>query len=178
MAKLDSFLAYKAGVLAQRRLDFTAAPEKALVRLTASSYCAGTTGVRPTKMGEYTVISDSAPGLAGNSLGPTSPEMVLGALASCLVHTYLLQATLLNIPLDTVTVEIHGALDMTGVVGLPIDGSILMQDMSYTPIIESPAPAAQIAALHDAVEASCAVLNTLRNPIDVVRRMPGDAAAG
>ena len=31
MAKLDSYLAYKAGVLAQRRLDFTDAPEKALV---------------------------------------------------------------------------------------------------------------------------------------------------
>lgn len=169
MAQLDGYLARKAGVLAQRRVDFTDAPEKALVRLTASAHCAGTTGVRPTKMGDYTVISDSAPGLAGHALGPSSPEMVLGALASCLVHTYLLQATLMNIPLDAVTVEIHGALDMTGVVGLPVEGPIMMQDLSYVPTIESPAPPEQIAALHDAVDTGCAVLNTLRNPVSVQR---------
>lgn len=180
MAKLDSYLSHKAGVLAQRRMDFTDAPDRALVRLNASAVCAGTTGVRPTKMGDYTVISDSAPGLAGHSLGPTSPEMVLGALASCLVHTYLLQATLMNIPLDSVTVEISGALDMTGVVGLPVDGPIVMQDISYRPIVASPAPEEQVAGLHDAVEATCAVLNTLRNPVPVTRHMPDapEAATG
>ena len=76
------------------------------MRLKASSHVAGNTGVRPVKMGEYIVISDSAPGLAGNSLGPSSPEMLLGALASCLIHTYLLQASLLAIPLDNVEVTI------------------------------------------------------------------------
>ena len=48
----------------------------------------------------------------------------MGALASCLVHTYLLQATLLDIPLDGVEIEITGGLDMTGVVGLPADKPI------------------------------------------------------
>ena len=49
--------------------------------------------------------------------------MLLGALASCLVHTYLIQATLMQLPLDHVEVEVQGALDMAGVVGLPYDGS-------------------------------------------------------
>ena len=119
MAALDSYIERKAGVLAQRREQFTANPEGALVRLKATSHVAGNTGVRPVKMGDYIVISDSAPGLAGHSLGPSSPEMLLGALASCLVHTYLLQATLLGIPLDNVEVVIEGALNMAPVVGLP-----------------------------------------------------------
>lgn len=169
MAKLDSYMEYKAGVLAQQRVNLADNPDAGLVPLSATSYCAGTTGARPTTMGEYMVVSDSAPGLAGNSLGPSSPQMVLGGLASCLVHTYLLQATLLDIPLDHVEVEVTGALDMAAVVGLPYEGPIQLEDLAYTGRIESPASAADQARLHDAVEAGCAVLNTLRNPVSVVR---------
>ena len=82
MTKLDAYLTHKAHVLAQRREDFSANPARARVPLKAVAHCAGTTGVRPVRMGDYIVISDSAPGLAGNSLGPSSPEMLLGALAS------------------------------------------------------------------------------------------------
>lgn len=173
MAKLDSYLAHKSRVLAQRRQDFTANPSQARVPLKAVAHCAGTTGVRPVRMGDYVVISDSAPGLAGNSLGPSSPEMLLGALASCLVHTYLLQACVLGIALDEVEVEIHGALDMTGVVGLPVSGPIALEGLRYIPRISSPAPAGDIAALHAAVESTCAVLNTLRLPMTVRRDEDG-----
>lgn len=170
MSKLEPYLQRKADVLAQRRAHFQENPGAALVQLKATSHVAGNTGVRPVKMGEYIVISDSAPGLAGHSLGPSSPEMLLGALASCLIHTYLLQATLLNIPLDHVEVVIEGALDMTGVVGLPAEGPLKLQDLSYTPTVTAPASVEQIAQLHAAVEQTCAVLNTLRSPMEVVRK--------
>lgn len=169
MALLDSYIERKAKVLAQRREDFSARPEAAFVPLKATSHAAGITGVRPVQMGQYIVISDSAPGLAGHSLGPSSPEMLLGALASCLVHTYLLQATLLEIPLDSVEIEVTGGLDMTGVVGLPADGPIRLERLAYRPIVGSPADEATIVRLHEAVEQSCAVLNTLRAPVEVAR---------
>jgi uncharacterized OsmC-like protein len=162
MATLDSYTERKAKVLAQRREDFMAKPEAAFVPLKATSHAAGITGVRPVQMGQYIIISDSAPGLAGHSLGPSSPEMLLGALASCLVHTYLLQATLLEIPLDS--------LDMTGVVGLPYDGPIRLERLAYKPTVGSPADAATIDRLHTVVEQTCAVLNTLRSPMEVVRK--------
>ncbi len=170
MALLDSYIERKAKVLAQRREDFTARPESAFVPLKATSHAAGITGVRPVQMGQYIIISDSAPGLAGHSLGPSSPEMLLGSLASCLVHTYLLQATLLEIPLDSVEVEITGGLDMTGVVGLPTDKAIRLERLAYTPTVVSPADAATIDRLHATVERTCAVLNTLRSPMEVVRK--------
>ena len=171
MSKLEPYLQRKADVLAQRQAHFQENPGAALVQLKATSHVAGNTGIRPVKMGEYIVISDSAPGLAGHSLGPSSPEMLLGALASCLIHTYLLQATLLNIPLDQVEVVIEGALDMTGVVGLPAEGPLKLQDLSYTPTVTAPASDEQIAQLHEAVEQTCAVLNTLRSPMAVVRKV-------
>lgn len=170
MALLDSYIERKAKVLAQRREDLTANPEAAFVPLKATSHAAGITGVRPVQMGQYIVISDSAPGLAGHSLGPSSPEMLLGALASCLVHTYLLQATLLDIPLDGVEIEVTGGLDMTAVVGLPSDAPIRLERLAYAPTVASPAGPEEIERLHAAVEETCAVLNTLRSPMEVVRK--------
>ena len=50
MAKLDPYLQHKASVLAQRREQFTANPDGALVRLKATSHVAGNTGVRPVNI--------------------------------------------------------------------------------------------------------------------------------
>jgi uncharacterized OsmC-like protein len=177
MARLDGYLQHKAGVLAQRRADFTADPAAAVVPLRAVSHCAGTTGVRPVRMDEHLVVSDSAPGLAGNSLGPSSPQMLLGALASCLVHTYLLFAALLEIPLDTVEVEVTGRLDMSAVVGLPTDAPSRIDGLAYAPRVMSPAAPEEIARLHAAVEQGCPVLNTLRAPLTITRRAPSDEGA-
>jgi hypothetical protein len=41
------------------------------------------------------VISDSEADFAGYDLGPSSPELQLGVLGSCLTHTFLIQAATL-----------------------------------------------------------------------------------
>lgn len=170
MSTLDFYLARKSAVLAQRRADFTAAPEKATVRIQAKSWVAGNTGARPVKMGETLFITDSAPALAGHALGPTAPEVLLGALASCLVHTYLIQAVLMDVPIDGVEVEVRGAVPMGGVVGLPYDRPPQLEEITYTANVISAASAEAIEQMHQAVEATCPVLNTLRNPTTVTRQ--------
>ncbi len=169
MAKLDNYLERKAVALADRKQDWVANPEKAVATIKASSKVAGITGTRPTTMGNHTIVSDSAPGLAGHSLGPTSPEMLLGALASCLVHTYLIHATLMNIPLDDVTVEISGTLDYKPVIGMPAENRPCIYDIHYQAQVESPADAATIEKLHAVVESNCPVLNTIRYPTSIQR---------
>ncbi|GIK63230.1 MAG: hypothetical protein BroJett018_10240 [Chloroflexota bacterium] len=169
MAKLDSYLARKSSVLAERRTDFQNTPEKAVITLTASSKVAGITGARPTKMGESVMVTDAAPGLAGHALGPTAPEMLLGAVASCLVHTYLIQAALMNVPLDHIEIEIMGKLDMAGVVGLAYDKPPRLQDITYTAHVESPASGDDLRRLHEEVEMTCPVLNTIRYPVEIQR---------
>jgi uncharacterized OsmC-like protein len=171
MAKLDAYISRKAEALAARQSDFRANPEAGIISISASSKVAGITGARPTRMGDITLVSDSAPGLAGHALGPTAPEMLLGALASCLVHTYLIQATLLNIPLDHVEIEAAARLDMSGVVGLPYQTPPCLQDITYMAHVTSAAPEADIQRMHAVVEATCPVLNTVRMPVDV-RRTP------
>lgn len=168
-SKLQPFLERKTQVIADRQRDFSASPEKAIGQLSARSWVGGITGTRPIRMGEYTIISDSGPGLGGNSLGPTSPEMLLGALASCLVHTYLIQAALLDIPLDQVEIEVKAELDYAPVIGLPASALPQLQRIRYEPNVTSTASAEAIEMMHKAVEASCPVLNTLRLPSPVER---------
>lgn len=169
MSQLEPYLSRKTAVLAARRADYETNPDSALITLKASSRVAGITGARPTRMGEIVFVTDSAPGLAGHALGPTAPEMLLGALASCLVHTYLIQAALLGIPLDHVEIEASGRLDMTGVVGLPYEQPPRMQDITYTARVDSSAPPEAIRRMHALVEETCPVLNTIRYPVDVRR---------
>jgi uncharacterized OsmC-like protein len=168
MAKLDSYLTRKAQALSDRRSDWTAEPAKSAIAISATSTLAGVTGARPTRMGAHMVVSDSAPGLAGHALGPTAPEMLLGSLASCLLHTYVIQACLLNIPLDALEVEVSTTLDMATVIGMPGDPPI-MGNMIYRVHVESPDGAEAVARLHEAVDTTCPVLNTLRNPISISR---------
>jgi uncharacterized OsmC-like protein len=169
MSALAPYLSRKQTVLAQRQADFQTAPDKAVVRIQASSWVAGNTGARPVQMGETRFLTDSAPALAGHALGPTAPEMLLGALASCLVHTYLIQATLMQLPLDSVQVEVQGALDMSGVVGLPYTALPQLESVTYTAHVNSSAAPDDIARMHAAVEETCPVLNTIRLPTAVQR---------
>lgn len=169
MAKLDSYMTRKAEALAARQADWHGSPEKSTMTITVSSQVAGVTGVRPVTIGKFHLVTDSAPGLAGHSLGPTSPELLLGALASCLVHTYLIQAALTGVPLDEVSVTISGVLDYGPVVGLPTNVPSKFESITYRADVQSPAGDDAIAAMHAAVEATCPVLNTLRYPVTVTR---------
>lgn len=170
MTSIDAYLDRKRAAMAARRADWADDGRAASnVRISASSTLAGNTGVRATRMGEHFVASDSGPGLAGHGLGPTAPELLLGAMASCLVHTYVIQAILLDLPLDGVTVEVSGRLDFGAVVGLPFQPPLAMTDLEYRPQVQSSATPEQIEALHLAVEENCAVLNTVRLPSAVTR---------
>ncbi len=169
MALLDSYLARKTAVLAARQADYTAQPESSTLTIKAVSNVAGITGARPVRVGSHSFITDSAPGLAGHALGPTSPELLLGSLASCLVHTYLIQAVLLNLPLDQVEVEVTGQLDMSGVVGLPYDQPPRIDNITYVAHVQSTASPEDIARMHQAAEETCPVLNTLRYPVSIAR---------
>ncbi len=179
MSELGPYLERKAAAIEARRAGWTAAREAGdsaagVIDVRASSRLAGVTGVRPTMAGVHPVISDSAPGLAGHALGPTAPELLLGALASCLVHTYVIQAILLEVPLDSVEVVVQAQLDMASTLGMH-GPPPLLQQITYQAQVASSSSAEAVEWLHAAVEANCPVLNTLRQPAEI-RRLPAPAS--
>lgn len=169
MAEIDSYLSRKREAISARQADWADHRERSNVRISATSTLAGSTGVRATRMGEHFIASDSGPALAGHSLGPTAPEMLLGAMASCLVHTYVIHAILRGVRLESVSVEVSGRLDFGAVVGLPFEPPLHMTELEYRPVVVSDASASDLEALHLAVEDNCAVLNTVRLPSAVTR---------
>lgn len=169
MSEIDAYLNRKREAVAARQADWAGERERSNVRISAVSTLAGSTGVRATRMGEHFIASDSGPALAGHNLGPTAPEMLLGAMASCLVHTYVIHAILRGVRLDAVTVEVSGKLDFGAVVGLPFEPPLHMTMLEYRPEVVSDASAGDLEALHLAVEENCAVLNTVRLPSTVTR---------
>ena len=163
MSTLREYLVQKRSALLWRRAE--AAREPAGPRtLEANVTAEGRSGVRRIRIRDFQVISDSPPDFAGYNLGPSSPELQLGALGSCLTHVFLIQAADLEIPLDALTVKVRGELDgrarQEGFEHIPIYPHNIWYDVQ----VESTAPAEDIRRLHEAVEAACPILNLLVQP--------------
>jgi uncharacterized OsmC-like protein len=140
-------------------------------RLKASVVAEGRSGVRRIRIRDFQTITDSPPDFAGYDLGPSSPELQLGVLGSCLNHSFLIQAAALEIPIESITVDVEATLDPRAKSAGFETAPVYPYDISYVVRIASPASAAQIEQLHVAVEQSCPLLNLLKHPQTVVGRI-------
>jgi uncharacterized OsmC-like protein len=165
MASLGDYLREKRAALLRRRERVDA--EHNVTALRATVRAESGSGVRRIRVRDFQLISDSVPAQAGYDLGPTSPELALGALGSCLTHIFLVQAALREVPLEAVEVEVRGQTDARA--GRPgwEHVPIYPHDLSYTVRITSPAAPEVIDALHAEVERVCPVLNLMRHPQEI-----------
>ena len=163
MSHLNEYLSEKRAAVLARSAAIAAGTAQA-ARLKASVRAEGRSGVRRLRIREHQVISDSPPDFAGYNLGPSSPELQLGVLGTCVTHIFLIQAAERQVPLESLEVEVTGVIDPRG--GRPGHEAtpIWPHDICYTVHIDSPASRAEIDALFEAVERTCPILNLLRNP--------------
>jgi uncharacterized OsmC-like protein len=166
MSTLRDYLQQKRAAIEARRTHALTEPQQPHL-LKASVSAEGRSGIRRIRIRDFQVISDSGPDFAGYDLGPSSPELHLGVLGSCLTHVFLIQAADLGIPLDSLSVEVTGQIDPRA--GKPGFESVPVypHNIAYDVRLESPASSADIAALHDAVERACPILNLLLNPQEI-----------
>ncbi|MBS0452573.1 MAG: OsmC family protein [Proteobacteria bacterium] len=163
MSHLNDYLAEKREAVLARNAAIDAGTAQPL-QLKAHVRAEGRSGVRRLRIRDHQVISDSPPDFAGYNLGPSSPELQLGVLGTCVTHIFLIQASLRQVPLQSLEVEVSGIIDPRG--GKPGHEAtpIWPHEIGYTVHIDSPASREDIAALFEAVEQSCPILNLLRNP--------------
>lgn len=131
----------------------------------------GRSGVRRVRIREHQVISDASRALAGYDLGPTAPELQLGALGSCLAHTFLIQAALAGIPIDAISVEVTGTVGLRAGQTSPDEPPVVPQDLAYVAHIDSPATAEELDALRLAVERACPLYLLLTSPAAITGRV-------
>lgn len=166
MPDLSDYLSFKAERMAALR-ERLAQPHAAPLALEATARVAGGSGVRPVRVREFTIVTDSGPALAGYDLGPTAPELLLSALASCLAHTFLIVAAGRGLPYDELAVTVRGTIDFRGVLEVSPGAPIGPQGLSYEARISSPAGDAELDAVRQEVERLCPVLRALTEPTPV-----------
>ncbi|QAY65758.1 OsmC family protein [Paenibacillus protaetiae] len=164
MADLNEYLQHKREALIARRKRSEQQPEKAVSKLNAKVKALGRSGVREIRIRDYRVISDSPPDFAGYDLGPSSPELQLGVLGSCLTHIALIQAAERKVSLRSLEVEVEGEMHAlagrSGYEHIPV----YPHNIRYKLLIESDESEETIRALHEEIERVCPIFNLLQNP--------------
>lgn len=159
--------------LSRRRAAAARTPQQLQATITAE----GRSGVRRIRLRDAQLISDSPPEFAGYSLGPSSPEIQLAALGSCLTHTFLAQAATQGVPLDALQVTVSGEQDERGVHPEFAHLPWYPQNLRYTLSVRSPADARTLHALLDQTEAASPLVNLLRRPQTVHGELTQHSAA-
>ncbi|MBM9466705.1 OsmC family protein [Nakamurella leprariae] len=177
MTTLNEYLAQKRDAILTRRAAAERGEGRGPHQLRAETTAEGRSGVRRIRIRDFQIIMDSGPDFAGYDLGPSSPELQLGVLSSCLTHIYLIQAADRQVPLDSLRVEVTGTMHpQAGQAGLE-DVPIYPHQLHYTVHLESPASEEELRDLHEAVERNCPIFNLLREPQQVTGTVINHAAA-
>ena len=128
-------------------------------RLSARVVAEGRSGIRRIFIRDFQVISDGSPAGGGFDLGPAPGELLIGAVAACLNHGYLIQAALLDIELDALEVTAE-AVSRPGQIGTgskePVD-----LGLRYTAKIASGASDEELENLRRQVELNSFVYNVV-----------------
>jgi uncharacterized OsmC-like protein len=159
MTDLNHYLAHKRRALTDLRAAVT--PDGAAIPRSVTVRAEGRSGVRRIRVRDFQIISDSPADFAGYDLGPSSPELLLSALGSCLTHSYLIQAADLGIPLDSLEVRVFARQDIrAGLIGK--EHPVFPDGVTYDVRIETPPSPSETERLREAVERACPVLNLLQ----------------
>jgi putative redox protein len=116
---------------------------------------------------QHKLAADEPPALGGADSAPTPVELILAALGTCQEITYRAYATAMGIPLDAVSVELTGDLDLRGFFAVDESVRAGYQRIRGTVHLESSAGEAELQKLRAAVDAHCPVLDILTNKVPV-----------
>ena len=116
---------------------------------------------------QFSVGVDEPPGLGGQDAAPNPVEYILAALGSCQEITYRLYADALGIPLNGVSVQLTGTIDLRGFFNVQQDIRPGYQSIEAEVVLDSPASEPELARLKEIVDRHCPVLDILRNPTPV-----------
>ena len=114
------------------------------------------------------ITVDEPPELGGGDKGANPVELLLVSLGTCQEIMYAALASAMDIPLDSVRIELKGNMNFLGLMGMG-EGKIPpgFQDISYETHLQSTADEKTLQMLVDAVETQCPILDTLVRSIKV-----------
>jgi uncharacterized OsmC-like protein len=125
------------------------------------------TGVRRVRIRDFQLLSDSGAAFGGFGLGPSSPEMLLGVLASCLAHTYLIGAAHRGVSLDGVHVRFEAENNDAAFLGLDTRDPPYPFEIRAIVRLDSAAGEDELNDLHAYAAQACPLTRLVREPVAV-----------
>mgnify|MGYP001626603902 CR=1 FL=1 len=146
--------------------DFIANPKNAVVQYESNSILKeGLQSV--VTLREHKLVVDEPKSFGGKDDGPSPVELILAALATCQEITYKAFATAAGINIESVSVNLKGALDLQGFLALNKNTRPGFQSISGTVDIKSSSSKAEIDKLIDTVNKHCPVLDILSKGVPI-----------
>jgi uncharacterized OsmC-like protein len=154
---LNDFLSLRRDALLQ--LQNTPSDQIQPLILKARTTAEQRSGVRRIRIRGHQIISDSDYSFAGYSLGPGSPESTLTILASDIADTYVSQAALKGVSIDSLGVSITSLPDSVK----PIKRIVYPHNLLYTIYVKSSATDKQLEELRLLTEKYSPSFNLVTN---------------
>lgn len=119
------------------------------------------------KTRNFKFVSDEPADLGGTDQGPNPVEYVLGAFAACQEIVIKAYATVLDIDVKSVSVEVDGHLDLHGFLNLT-DQRAGFTSLSYKTTVETDEKDKEkLQLLEELSVARCPVLDIIQNPVEI-----------
>jgi len=110
---------------------------------------------------------DEPPVLAGKDAGMSPVELVLVSLGTCQEIMYAAYASVMDIKLDSVKVNVKGNLDLRGLFGMDESVPAGFTDITFETTLVSSADNESLLKLVSAAESNCPVLDMLTRQVPV-----------
>ncbi len=104
--------------------------------------------------------------LAGTNHGPNAPELLLGALGSCMATVFIAIASLSEVSIKALETKVSGEIDLQVFLGLK-EGNAGFDEISVRFVVDSPADDEQI----ETILAQVSKLSPVKNTIERAARI-------
>ena len=131
-------------------------------KATVASFKLGGANVSHSKT--FTIEGDHPKELLGTGQGPTSVEVLLGALGHCIASGWAVYGASLGVGIDNLKIEVEGDVDLQGMLGLPKPGEVRpgFQSIRVTHYVKSNAPKEKLEQVKQMAEDLSPVKDSLR----------------
>ena len=118
---------------------------------------------------EFTI--DEPTQILGVNCAPNPAEYMLGGLAGCMSVTFMAGATLMNIEVDQLQLEIDGELDLAGFLGVDADTDVGFPELKFTFHVKGSGSQEQYNTLMERVMKHSPLFNTVRNEVKMIGKL-------
>jgi uncharacterized OsmC-like protein len=119
----------------------------------------------------HKIVADEPYELLGSDSAPNPQELLMAAVNACMMVGYVAQASVRGINLTTCRIEMEGALDLRGFLGLDESVPNGYRKLDYVVTLEGDGTREQYAEIHEAVKATSPNFYNINQTIEMNGRL-------